>query len=107
MQPLWRWLEKKGGAAQWEMGLLIVSLPESAESFFYRQYRRISKAYTRRATPLDDYCDLVDLLRERGASEDAIEDIVGRMSASSARLSARKRKRFRIRWPGLVKWFMN
>jgi hypothetical protein len=103
MRGLWHWLDEQGGASQLEMGILIVSLPRSAERAFQREYRRNWKAWTQRAKPSDYYWNLVETLRKRGASAETIDALVRQWSARDARLFAQNRKRSRISWR-LMNW---
>jgi hypothetical protein len=103
MKGLWRWLGEQGGASQLEMGILTVSVPQSAEKVFQREYRRNWKAWTRRAKPRDYYWNLVHSLRQRGVAEEAIDNLVRQWSARDARVFAQNRKRSRISWR-LMNW---
>jgi hypothetical protein len=103
MKGLWRWLGEQGGASQLEMGILTVSVPQSAEKVFQREYRRNWKAWTRRAKPRDYYWNVVHSLPQRGVAEEAIDNLVRQWSARDARVFAPNRKRSRISWR-LMNW---
>jgi hypothetical protein len=103
MHTLWRWLAERGGASQLEMGILTVSIPESAEKVFQREFRRIWKTWTRQAKPSDYYWNLVEGLRERGVPAETIEALVRQWSARDARVFAENRKHSRISWR-LLNW---